>query len=132
MGLLSEDEEEIVIDLHAKLGNRWSKIASHLPGRTDNCIKNHWNTRIKKKLMNTGIDPLTHNPLPPPTPDQQLENQEPPSQVVDQNRDPETSMQSTITEDKSMGASPFKDLQFPLDFIDYTDILSVLYDDFSS
>ncbi|XP_042464386.1 MYB-like transcription factor ODO1 [Zingiber officinale] len=49
-GLLSEDEERIVIHLHSKLGNRWSKIASRLPGRTDNEIKNIWNTHLKKKL----------------------------------------------------------------------------------
>ncbi|KAL6959596.1 hypothetical protein U1Q18_039750 [Sarracenia purpurea var. burkii] len=47
---------------------KWSKIASHLPGRTDNEIKNHWNTHIKKKLKKMGIDPLTHKPLPPPPP----------------------------------------------------------------
>ncbi|KAH7652882.1 myb proto-oncogene protein plant protein [Dioscorea alata] len=63
-GLLSDSEEQMVIDLHAHLGNRWSKIASHLPGRTDNEIKNHWNTHIKKKLKKLGIDPLTHKPLP--------------------------------------------------------------------
>ncbi|MED6107460.1 hypothetical protein PIB30_014311 [Stylosanthes scabra] len=62
-GLLSEYEEKMVIDLHAQLGNRWSKIASHLPGRTDNEIKNHWNTHIKKKLKKMGIDPITHKPL---------------------------------------------------------------------
>lgn len=44
------------------LSCRWSKIASHFPGRTDNEIKNHWNTRIKKRLKLLGIDPLTHNP----------------------------------------------------------------------
>ncbi|XP_076933827.1 transcription factor MYB20-like [Bidens hawaiensis] len=62
-GLLSEYEEKMVIDLHAQLGNRWSKIASSLPGRTDNEIKNHWNTHIKKKLKKMGIDPQTHKPL---------------------------------------------------------------------
>ncbi|KAI3976517.1 hypothetical protein MKX01_008375, partial [Papaver californicum] len=46
----------------------WSKIASHLPGRTDNEIKNHWNTHIKKKLKKMGIDPLTHQPLVPAAP----------------------------------------------------------------
>ncbi|KAJ1289605.1 hypothetical protein BS78_02G177600 [Paspalum vaginatum] len=62
-GLLSEEEERTVIELHAELGNRWSKIASRLPGRTDNEIKNHWNTHIKKKLRKMGIDPVTHKQL---------------------------------------------------------------------
>ncbi|XP_066353036.1 MYB-like transcription factor ODO1 isoform X2 [Miscanthus floridulus] len=42
---------------------KWSKIAAKLPGRTDNEIKNHWNTHIKKKLIKMGIDPATHQPL---------------------------------------------------------------------
>ncbi|RCV11605.1 hypothetical protein SEVIR_2G208100v4 [Setaria viridis] len=67
-GLLSPEEEETVINLHAELGNRWSKIASQLPGRTDNDIKNHWNTHIKKKLRKMGIDPATHKPLQPAPP----------------------------------------------------------------
>ncbi|KAK9045257.1 hypothetical protein V6N11_059144 [Hibiscus sabdariffa] len=65
-GLLNDDEEQLVIDLHARLGNRWSKIAARLPGRTDNEIKNHWNTHIKKKLTKMGIDPVTHEPLHKP------------------------------------------------------------------
>ncbi|CAN6246218.1 unnamed protein product [Urochloa humidicola] len=70
-GLLSEEEEALVIDLHAQLGNRWSKIAARLPGRTDNEIKNHWNTHIKKKLKRMGIDPVTHRPLSSPSPAQE-------------------------------------------------------------
>ncbi|XP_019192006.1 PREDICTED: protein ODORANT1-like [Ipomoea nil] len=62
-GLLTQEEEKLVIDLHARLGNRWAKIAARLPGRTDNEIKNHWNTHIKKKLIKMGVDPLTHEPL---------------------------------------------------------------------
>lgn len=41
---------------------RWSTIAASLPGRTDNEIKNYWNTHIKKKLLKMGIDPVTHSP----------------------------------------------------------------------
>ncbi|KAK4768393.1 hypothetical protein SAY87_003534 [Trapa incisa] len=62
-GAFSQQEENLIIDLHAALGNRWSQIATHLPGRTDNEIKNLWNSCIKKKLMQRGIDPITHGPL---------------------------------------------------------------------
>ncbi|KAK6913027.1 SANT/Myb domain [Dillenia turbinata] len=62
-GAFSENEEDQIIQLHACLGNRWSKIASHFPGRTDNEIKNHWNTRIKKRLKLLGLDPVTHKPI---------------------------------------------------------------------
>lgn len=47
----------MIFDLHAALGNRWAAIASRLPRRTDNEIKNHWNTHLKKRLLrNMGID----------------------------------------------------------------------------
>ncbi|PKA55717.1 Myb-related protein Zm1 [Apostasia shenzhenica] len=49
-GSFSKEEEDAIIKLHELLGNKWSKIASCLPGRTDNEIKNVWNTRLKKKL----------------------------------------------------------------------------------
>lgn len=45
-----------------KFLSRWSTIAQHLPGRTDNEIKNYWNTNLKKKLLHLGIDPITHRP----------------------------------------------------------------------
>ncbi|KAL5213460.1 hypothetical protein ABZP36_024307 [Zizania latifolia] len=40
----------------------WSSIATKLPGRTDNEIKNYWNTHLRKKLLKKGIDPVTHQP----------------------------------------------------------------------
>lgn len=52
----SSQEENLVIQLQSVLGNRWSRIAAQLPGRTDNEIKNLWNSSIKKKLMKKGID----------------------------------------------------------------------------
>ncbi|KAK0593124.1 hypothetical protein LWI29_031450 [Acer saccharum] len=62
-GAFSQQEENLIIELHAVLGNRWSQIAAQLPGRTDNEIKNLWNSSIKKKLRQRGIDPNTHKPL---------------------------------------------------------------------
>ncbi|OIW17094.1 hypothetical protein TanjilG_20198 [Lupinus angustifolius] len=55
-GNITNDEEDLIIRLHNLLGNRWSIIAGRLPGRTDNEIKNYWNTNIRRKLEN-GIIP---------------------------------------------------------------------------
>ncbi|CAN1276523.1 MYB-like transcription factor 4 [Linum perenne] len=62
-GNFSDDEDELIIKLHSLLGNKWSLIAGRLPGRTDNEIKNYWNTHIRRKLLNRGIDPATHRPV---------------------------------------------------------------------
>ncbi|CAN6203875.1 unnamed protein product [Urochloa humidicola] len=50
-GDFSDDEDRIICNLFATIGSRWSIIAAQLPGRTDNDIKNYWNTKLKKKFM---------------------------------------------------------------------------------
>lgn len=62
-GQILPDEEDLILRLHRLLGNRWSLIAGRMPGRTDNEIKNYWNTHLSKKLISEGIDPRTHKPL---------------------------------------------------------------------
>ncbi|CAA7025847.1 unnamed protein product [Microthlaspi erraticum] len=58
-GSFTGDEERLIIQLHAQLGNKWARMAAQLPGRTDNEIKNYWNTRLKR-LQRQGL------PLYPP------------------------------------------------------------------
>ncbi|KAL1553493.1 Myb-related protein 306-like protein [Salvia divinorum] len=55
-GNFNEHEEKMIIHLQALLGNRWAAIASYLPQRTDNDIKNYWNTHLRKKLGIPGHD----------------------------------------------------------------------------
>ncbi|CAD5171901.1 unnamed protein product [Musa acuminata subsp. malaccensis] len=50
-GGFTEEEDQIICSLYISIGSRWSIIAAQLPGRTDNDIKNYWNTRLKKKLL---------------------------------------------------------------------------------
>ncbi|GAA0169823.1 hypothetical protein LIER_24217 [Lithospermum erythrorhizon] len=50
-GGFTEEEDKIICSLYISIGSRWSVIAAQLPGRTDNDIKNYWNTRLKKKLL---------------------------------------------------------------------------------
>ncbi|XP_009411640.2 myb-related protein P-like [Musa acuminata AAA Group] len=49
-GNITKEEEAVIIKLHATLGNRWSVIAGHLPGRTDNEIKNYWNSHLSRRI----------------------------------------------------------------------------------
>ncbi|XP_039048047.1 transcription factor MYB1-like [Hibiscus syriacus] len=67
-GNITPDEDDLIIRLHSLLGNRWALIAGRLPGRTDNEIKNYWNTHLSKRLTNQGTHPNTVKKSSPPPP----------------------------------------------------------------
>ncbi|XP_043691517.1 transcription factor MYB62-like [Telopea speciosissima] len=55
-GKLTPEEQLVILELHSKWGNRWSKNAQHLPGRTDNEIKNYLRTSVQKQARHLKID----------------------------------------------------------------------------
>lgn len=73
-GNIGPDEDDLIIRLHSLLGNRWSLIAGRLPGRTDNEIKNYWNTHLSKRLRSEGTDPNTHKKLSEPAQESKRKN----------------------------------------------------------
>ncbi|KAA8540248.1 hypothetical protein F0562_024189 [Nyssa sinensis] len=79
-GNITRDEEDLIIRLHKLLGNRWSLIAGRLPGRTDNEIKNYWNTNISKKIHCHPSKPKNQSKQKPnPTTQQSAGQPQPPS-----------------------------------------------------
>ncbi|XP_073060179.1 uncharacterized protein [Primulina eburnea] len=68
-GEFSDDEDRVICSLFASIGSRWSIIAAQLPGRTDNDIKNYWNTKLKKKILgasksNQLLSKINNNSIP--------------------------------------------------------------------
>lgn len=65
-GNITAEEEETIVKLHSSLGNRWSLIAAQLPGRTDNEIKNYWNSHLSRRIFSftrPAYDPLSSDDL---------------------------------------------------------------------
>jgi hypothetical protein len=67
----TEEEDNVLIECHAKWGNKWSKIAGALQGRTDNAIKNRWNSSLKRRLerIQNGLDPIVKRGRRPKMPE---------------------------------------------------------------
>ncbi|XP_027364715.1 transcription factor MYB41-like [Abrus precatorius] len=76
-GPFTNEEENTIIQLHGMLGNRWAAIASQLPGRTDNEIKNYWNTHLKKRILRSCHSQRAKQPCI--LPDQRIAKSESPS-----------------------------------------------------
>ncbi|XP_024318966.1 transcription factor RAX3 [Brachypodium distachyon] len=59
-GGFTDEEDRLICSLYVSIGSRWSTIAGQLPGRTDNDVKNYWNTKLKRRLLGAGRRPIRY------------------------------------------------------------------------
>nr|GMC49736.1 myb-related protein Myb4-like [Ipomoea batatas] len=107
-GNFTPEEEETIIKLHNSLGNKWSKIAAHFPGRTDNEIKNVWNTHLKKRLTNKKGKGRSNN-----TDDDEDDDESPKNDTVSPDTPPPKDASLDASPTSSSSSSSTKDDQTP-------------------
>ncbi|KAK0603731.1 hypothetical protein LWI29_008034 [Acer saccharum] len=111
-GTFNQEEERRIIELHAKMGNKWARMAAELPGRTDNEIKNYWNTRVKR-LQRTGL------PIYPPDVCLQVLNGSPESLNMGTLDNPDFQQRDNF----EIPAVEFENLELNQRFLSYTPML---------
>ena len=83
----TEEEDNLLIKLHNEYGNAWAKIAKHFEGRTDNCVKNRWNSTLKRRLERIArgepaIRKRGRKPKSAPSDEKEDSNTSPPTEIM--------------------------------------------------
>ncbi|KAJ1259823.1 hypothetical protein BS78_10G185600 [Paspalum vaginatum] len=111
-GPFDDKEVELILKLHMKWGNKWAKMALHLPGRTDNEIKNFWNTRLKRQ-QRAGL-PIYPEHLLSQDPDEDM-NSHTPDESRGRKRSNESSQEKVLHMGDIMEPMYFKHLDYDKD-----------------